>query len=632
MVAFQETTSSFNDTHPSFRQALPQHFCEATNTQRLPSKASSTIPFPINNERSEAKPAPVYHSAPTSDVVLKTAHTTIISKAKPTSSPSSLSSTHDSTSTPNVVHQEVFEATPIWVAFTTYVSYVILFLFGLLRDAMRKYHFEEARTATEHPSLKSIQKIIKSHCTLSCRDFPPLYRGFESFFSRNMYRRIRDCFNRPICSTPGATVSLAERVTEDFGWTFRPTGEARSYINLGSYNYLGFAECTGPCAEAAISAINTFGVSACTSRVELGTSSLHTQLENQIASFVGKEDAIVFGMGFATNAANIPVIASKGCLLVSDELNHASLVLGARLSGATISVFRHNDMDHLEDILRNAIIKGHPRTCRPWRKIIIVVEGVYSMEGSLVNLPRVIELKRKYKAYLYLDEAHSIGALGVTGRGVVEHFGCDSRDVDIMMGTFTKSFGAAGGYIASSKDIIRSLRVASHSHIYATAMSPPIAQQIVSSLHAISTAGLSRIQTLAFNAVYFRQCAQQMGFVVYGNDASPVIPVLVYHPAKTATLTKSSRNSSALSRMMKARGVAIVVVGYPATPIVESRVRFCISASHTQEQLQYTLRCLDECGEKLGLKYSQIYSPKSFDDVHEIASRIATASLNRFRV
>lgn len=108
-------------------------------------------------------------------------------------------------------------------------------------------------------------------------------------------------------------------------------------------------------------------------------------------------------------------------------------------------------MDHLEDILRNAIIKGHPRTCRPWRKIIIVVEGVYSMEGSLVNLPRVIELKRKYKAYLYLDEAHSIGALGVTGRGVVEHFGCDSRDVDIMMGTFTKSFGAAGGYIASSK-------------------------------------------------------------------------------------------------------------------------------------------------------------------------------------
>merc|ERR1712086_389368 len=134
--------------------------------------------------------------------------------------------------------------------------------------------------------------------------------------------------------------------------------------------------------------------------------------------------------------------------------------------------------EHLEHVLRTAVIEGQPRTHRPWRKILICVEGVYSMEGSLVNLPEVIRLKKKYKAYVYLDEAHSIGALGATGRGVIEHYGLNVDDVDIMMGTFTKSFGAAGGYIAASKAFVNQLRLNSHGHVYAGSMAAGVVAQI----------------------------------------------------------------------------------------------------------------------------------------------------------
>lgn len=159
----------------------------------------------------------------------------------------------------------------------------------------------------------------------------------------------------------------------------------------------------------------------------------------------------MFGMGFATNALNLPSLLSPGCLVVSDEKNHASIILGIRLSGATTRVFKHNNMKDLERVLKNAVINGQPKTGIPWKKILIIVEGVFSMEGSIVKLPEIIALKKKYKAYVYLDEAHSIGATGPNGRGIVEYYGIDPTDVDILMGTFTKSFGSAGGYIAGSK-------------------------------------------------------------------------------------------------------------------------------------------------------------------------------------
>lgn len=281
-----------------------------------------------------------------------------------------------------------------------------------------------------------------------------LYDAFESFYSRYVYRRVRDCWNRPICSVPGAELVLKDRITLDHGWTFQFTGTQTRCLNLGSYNYLGFASATGQCIDNVENTCHEMGLAMCSPRVELGTTNLHKNLEKLTAQFLGVEDAIVFGMGFATNALNIPALLSHECLAISDEKNHASIILGLRLSGATIRVFKHNNMNDLEYVLRKSIINGNPSNGgKPWKKIFIIVEGVFSMEGSIVRLPEILTLKKKYKAYLYLDEAHSIGALGAKGGGVVDYFGANPKNVDILMGTFTKSFGSAGGYIAGSKVI-----------------------------------------------------------------------------------------------------------------------------------------------------------------------------------
>ncbi|KAM4662252.1 serine palmitoyltransferase 2 isoform 1-T6 [Discoglossus pictus] len=481
---------------------------------------------------------------------------------------------------------EAFEETPMIVAVLTYMGYGILTLFGYLRDFLRAWKIEKCHNATERDEQK---------------EFVPLYQDFENFYTRNLYMRIRDNWNRPVCSVPGERVDVMERYTEDYNWTFKFTGRViKGVINMGSYNYLGFAQNSGFCAEASAQTLHQYGGGVCSTRQEMGNLDKHEELEHLVAQFLGVEASMTYGMGFATNSMNIPALAGKGCLILSDELNHASLVLGARLSGATIRIFKHNNMQSLEKLLRDAIVQGQPRTHRPWKKILILVEGIYSMEGSIVRLPEVIALKKKYKAYLYLDEAHSIGALGPNGRGVVDYFGLDPRDVDIMMGTFTKSFGGAGGYIGGSKVLIDYLRAHSHSTAYATSMSPPVAEQIITSMKCImgadgTTLGRDRVEQLAENTRYFRRRLTEMGFIIYGNSDSPVVPLMLYMPAKIG----------AFGREMLKRNIGVVVVGFPATPIIESRARFCVSAAHTKEMLDVALREISEVGDLLQLKYSR---------------------------
>ncbi|XP_064178502.1 serine palmitoyltransferase 2-like [Anguilla rostrata] len=481
---------------------------------------------------------------------------------------------------------ETFEETPMLVAVLTYMGYGILTIFGYLRDFLREWKIEKCHIAREREEQK---------------DFVPLYQDFENFYTRNLYMRIRDSWNRPICSVPGAKMDLVERVSHDYNWTFEYTGKVlKDVINLGSYNYLGFAENTGVCAEAAAELTKKYGVGVSSTRQEMGNLDKHEELEKLIAKFLGVESAMAFGMGFATNSMNIPALVGKGCLILSDELNHASLVLGARLSRSTIRVFKHNNIQSLEKLLRDAIVHGQPRTHRPWKKILILVEGIYSMEGSIVQLPEIVALKKKYKAYLYLDEAHSIGALGPNGRGVVDYFGLDPRDVDVMMGTFTKSFGSAGGYIGGKKELIDYLRTHSHSAVYATSMSPPVVEQIIASMKCImgedgTTIGRERVRQLAENTTYFRRRLQEMGFITYGNSDSPVVPMMLYMPAKIG----------AFGREMLKRNIGVVVVGFPATPIIESRARFCISAAHTKEMLDMALSVISEVGDLLHVKYSR---------------------------
>lgn len=488
---------------------------------------------------------------------------------------------------------ESFEETPLWVAILTYLGYGILIVFGHLADFLRKWNVFPDATATE--------KILEG--------FVPLYQSFESFYTRNLYRRVRDCWNRPISSVPGATFTLIDRESKDGGWTFNNTGGETKALNMGSYNYLGFAENHGLCADQSEDNLRMHGPSICSTRHELGNSSTVHALEELMASFLGVESSIVFGMGFATNSMNIPIFVNKGCLILSDELNHSSLILGSRLSGATVKTFKHNNMADLEKKLRTYIIEGQIHTHRPWKKILIVVEGVYSMEGSIVKLKEVIALKKKYKAYLYLDEAHSIGAMGPRGRGVSDYWGCDPLDIDVMMGTFTKSFGSAGGYIAGTKELIRYVRVRSHSACYAPSMPSPAAQQIISSLKTISGdlspgEGQRRLGQLAWNCRYFRRRLHEAGFIIYGSMDSPVVPLLIFCPAKIA----------AFSRECLRRGLAVVVVGFPATPIIESRARICLSGAHDKEMVDRAFDIINELGDTLCLKYSQSYEPVPFSE------------------
>lgn len=220
---------------------------------------------------------------------------------------------------------------------------------------------------------------------------------FDSFYTRRLKTRIDDCFSHPVTGVPGRTIVLLDRQSSDHYLTFKLTGTRTRALNISAYNYLGFAQGKGGCTEAVVESVGRYGISSCGSRLTGGSLDLHQQAEALTARFVGMEDALISSMGFATNSTVIPALVSKGCLVVSDELNHASIRFGVRLSGASVRTFEHNNMKSLEALLREVISQGQPKTHRPWKKILLIVEGLYSMEGSLVDLPTIMELKKKYK-------------------------------------------------------------------------------------------------------------------------------------------------------------------------------------------------------------------------------------------
>jgi len=273
------------------------------------------------------------------------------------------------------------------------------------------------------------------------------------------------------------------------------------------------------------------------------------------------------------------------------------LVIGCRCSGATVRVFKHNDMKELEHQLHRAVKEGQPGLHhKPWQKILIIIEGLYSMEGDIASLKEIINLKKKYKAYLYVDEAHSIGALGKTGRGICEYWGVSHQDVDVLMGTFTKSFASCGGYIASDQQTINSLRASSFSSCYDSSMSPVCAQQTLTALRLImGDGGKDRIEALQRNSIYFRSRLKEKGYLVYGNYDSPVIPVIIYSPILMV----------AFSHLCLKKRLAVVVVGYPATDWLIGRARFCMSASHTIEDLEFAVKQMDSVAGMVMMSYNQ---------------------------
>lgn len=505
-----------------------------------------------------------------------------------------------------------------FAAWTTYLGYAVLIFVGHIRELCSKI-FKRGRYVSHTSNRDFPSNDITSYA--------PLLKSFENFYTRRLYHRIQDCFNRPIASNPGSKIDVLERISFDGNKTMQVLGKleniepddaemykngdfynvvggdrvTRNCLNLGSYNYLGFADdWNDTCKHDVVASVNDLPVSMSSSRMETGTSKLHAEVEKLVAEFVGKESAMVVNMGFNTNATTIPALMGRGDLIVSDELNHTSIVNGARTSGSAIRCFRHNDTKHLEDILREAIVMGQPRTRRPWKKIMVIVEGIYSMEGEYCDLRNVVRVCKKYGAYVYLDEAHSVGAMGPSGRGCTEYTEVDPADVDIMMGTFTKSFGGMGGYIAGDTVVIDELRKRCASSSYHNSLSPVVCQQILSSFKVImgrdgTDVGKKKIAALRDNSNYFRMHLCDMGLHVLGHYDSPIMPVMLYNPTKIA----------AFSRECLKRGLAVVVVGFPAVPILMSRARFCISAGHTREELDRALVEIEEIADLLKLRYSR---------------------------
>lgn len=557
-------------------------------------------------------------------------------------------------------HQDI----TIFAAITTYLGYIVLIITGHIRDICAnffrkgRYFRSTAKSSNGEDNAPPVEAVANTgnYPSDDFTKYAPLLKSWENFYTRRLYHRIQDCFNRPIASRPSAIISVLERVSFDGNKTMSVLGEisnlederrAESYrsgkhyeetsdgrvvrrcLNLGSYNYLGFADDWDiTCRKGVMGSLDVLPSSVGSSRLEFGTTKLHREVEEIVATFTGKEDAVVLNMGFNTNATIIPTLTTRGDLIVSDELNHTSIVNGARASGAAIRTFRHNDSSDLEGILREAIVYGQPRTRRPWNRILVIVEGIYSMEGEYCDLRNVVTVCKKYGAYVYLDEAHSIGAMGPTGRGCCEYTGVDPSEVDVLMGTFTKSFGGMGGYIAADKRVVDMLRKECAGSAYHNSLSPVVCQQIISSFKvkemAVSCAfvlsfdlcaqhynsftlakvimgedgtniGKQKLNALRDNSNYFRMRLTDMGLHVLGNYDSPIMPVMLYNPTKIA----------AFSRECLKRGLAVVVVGFPAVPILMSRARFCISAGHTREELDRALKELDEITDLLKLRYAR---------------------------
>jgi serine palmitoyltransferase len=430
--------------------------------------------------------------------------------------------------------------------------------------------------------------------------FATLFHSWESFYTRRLFHRIQDCWSRPISSSPGAVIHVINREVSPNGYTLKPTSEATECINLGSYNYLGFADdWKSSCRDEVMKELPNFPISMCSSRMDLGNNRLHEELEELVARFLNKEAAVVYGMGYDTNTATIPALMGPESLIVSDALNHTSIVNGSRNSGSNIRVFHHNDPAHLEEVLREAIVRGQPKHHRPWKKILVMVEGIYSMEGDICRLPEIVRVCKKYKCYIYVDEAHSIGALGKTGRGICEHTGVDTREIDILMGTFTKSFSGMGGYIAASAEIIRFLKANASGLLYHNSMCPVICQQVITAFRVImgedgTGIGAAKVAALRDNSNYFRSEMKRIGLHVIGDDDSPIVPVMIYVPGKICEFSRQCLN----------RGLAIVVVGFPAVPILLSRSRFCISAGHTRAEIERAVKIIEEVADLINLRYN----------------------------
>ena len=345
--------------------------------------------------------------------------------------------------------------------------------------------------------------------------------------------------------------------------------DGKKVLMFGSNSYMGLTY-DKRIVEAAIAATRKYGTGCAGSRFLNGTLDLHVQLEKELAAFLGKEDCLVFTTGFTVNEGVIPTLVDRRDYIICDDRDHASIVDGRRLSFATQLKYKHNDMEALEKELKK---------CNPESVKLIIVDGVFSMEGDLAPLPEIVKLKEKYNASIMVDEAHGMGVFGRQGRGVCDHFGVTDQ-VDVIMGTFSKSFASLGGFVAADSDTINWVRHTCRSYIFQASCTPASAAAALEALHIFQNEP-ERQENLWKITNYALDCFRQAGFEI-GETESPIIPLYVRDTEKTFLSTKMAFDE----------GVFINPVIPPACAPQDTLLRFALMATHTKEQVDMAVEKL----------------------------------------
>ncbi len=359
--------------------------------------------------------------------------------------------------------------------------------------------------------------------------------------------------------------------------------DGRTLVSFASYNYLGIS---GDPVVAAASkrAIDRFGTSVSASRLVSGEKTIHRELEQTIAGFLGVETAIVFVGGHAANETTIGHLLGPGDLILHDALAHNSIVQGAMLSGARRRPFPHNDWQALDQLLAEL---------RPaYRRVLVAIEGVYSMDGDFPDLPRFIEVKRRHQALLYIDEAHSLGVLGPTGRGITEQFEVDPGDVDVLMGTLSKALGSCGGYIAGSHALVEYLKYTAPGFVFANGITPSNTAAAAAALRLLEQ-DPTRVARLRQRSELFLSLARERGLNTGLSHGTPVVPVIL----------GNSMDALRLGHAMFDRGINVQPILHPAVEEKAARLRFFVTAAHSEAQIRETVDAVAEELEKIDPKY-----------------------------
>lgn len=355
--------------------------------------------------------------------------------------------------------------------------------------------------------------------------------------------------------------------------------DGKKVIVLCSNNYLGLAN-HQRLKEAAIRAIQDFGAGSGSVRVIAGTMKIHLELERILAQYKGVEDAIVFQSGFVANAGCIQQLVGEGDLIVSDELNHGSIIDGCRLTSAKRLVYKHRDMEDLEKVLRE--------NSQGTRRILVITDGVFSMDGDIAPLDTITKIAKNYEAMIYVDDAHGDGVLGENGRGIVNHFKLEGQ-VDVEMGTFSKAFGVVGGYVVGSHILKEYFLNKVRPYLLSGSHPPPVVGACIAALKLVDS-DPSFVQRLWENTRYFKKGLQDLGFDI-GHSETPITPIMCGESAVAQKLAEEAFVG----------GVFVLPIVYPMVAKGKARIRTIVTAAHSREELDCALRVFEKGGKKFGL-------------------------------